>query len=108
MNSLLAIVFLVLLSSSYIGSTPLSRNGSHVCAGCPVENDPLKVSPKHRSMIEKYYNQHSVYRGFIKRFTKASTQVVAGLMYRYEFELVTTNCEKGANCRDLNRRKMVS
>ena len=89
MNSLLAIVFLVLLSSSYIGSTPLSE-----CLGCPKDMDPSNVDYIHRTLIEDFYNKATIkFYGTIIKFTKASKQLVAGTLYKYEFDLVIGKCK---------------
>ncbi|KAH0624197.1 hypothetical protein JD844_007709 [Phrynosoma platyrhinos] len=67
------------------------------CAGCPKSiptdspqlKEPLEVS------MEKY-NKESKYDYFyrITNVTKATVQIVAGIMYRIEFRIRETNCSK--------------
>ncbi|XP_042313463.1 kininogen-1 [Sceloporus undulatus] len=72
------------------------ENGEY-CAGCPKSiptDSPQLKEPLYLS-LEKYNNESNHKYFFrITNVTKATVQIVAGVMYRMEFRIKETNCSK--------------
>ncbi|XP_063162460.1 kininogen-1-like [Candoia aspera] len=72
-------------------------SSSEVCAGCPIKIP--RDSPELKKLLEtalELFNEKSNRDFYFKvvKVTKATSQVVAGIMYRSDFKIQETNCSK--------------
>ncbi|XP_063162459.1 kininogen-1-like isoform X2 [Candoia aspera] len=72
-------------------------SSSEVCAGCPIKIP--RDSPELKKLLEtalELFNEKSNRDFYFKvvEVTKATSQVVAGIMYRSDFKIQETNCSK--------------